>query len=140
MDEIVEFLEESDFDVTIECEEDEEEWTEILIFEESLVEPIRVTRMEDEETVEEELNTLYDLLSPEENNPDYKDLFHTLSNCISVYGAELPDDCEEEDNALLLSNLVAQCFAQKVDGVYTVDDEGIFDDSGELLFEQLVED
>lgn len=141
LDEVADYLEESDFEVTIECEEeDEDDWEEIFVYEESLAEPARVFRTDDGDSIEEELEEVLKIIDRSNPSQEVKDLLHTLSNCVVVYGVELPDEAEEDENALILTSLVAQCLAQKVDGVYTVDAEGIFNDAGDLIYEMAVED
>lgn len=137
LEEIADYLEEGDFDVTIECEEEDvEEWTELFIYEEALEGgPARLFRIEDSDAIEEELSVVLNMLGKNGDSAEFKELRHQLSNCVVVYGIELQDG-DEDDNALLLTCLAAQCLAQKADGVYTVDTDGIFSDDGELIYER----
>lgn len=140
IDEITDLLEESEFDISVETEEDEDEesWSSFLLFEGSVDEPINVFRIESSDAIDEELEKIRELISDEDK--DAKDLVHTLENCVVVFGIDLPDDIEDDDNALMVGSLVSQFLAQRTDGVYAVDSEGIFNDAGDLIYEMIQEE
>lgn len=138
MDELIEILEESDFEVTLETEDeegDEENWTELLIFESSLDGPISVYRLVEPDILTAEVDKLKETLGEYEESPEGNLLLNVFENCAIGFGIEAPEEIANDDNTLLLSSLVAQILAQRTDGVYSVDSEGFFNENGELIFE-----
>jgi hypothetical protein len=144
-DEITELLEESDFDITIELDgededEDAEDWGELFIYEASLDEPISLYRISEEDDLEEELEHVLKHFGGNGHGDEIKDLRHTLDNCVVIYGVEVPEECEDDDTALVLASLIVQTMAQRCDGIYCVDGEGFFNDAGDLIYELAEED
>lgn len=137
VDEIIEFLEESEFEVTIESDdEEEEEWNELFVYEASLDEPVSLYRLTEEDGAEDEVETVLSHLTENGNGDESaKELRHTIENCMVIYGVDVPDEAEDDDNALVLSSLIVQLLAQKCDGIYCVDGEGFFNDAGDLIYE-----
>lgn len=135
IDELIEVLEDSEFEVTIETEdEDEDEWSDLLVFEPSIEGPVNAFRLDGNE-FDDEVEDLLDALKGCEPGQENSDLVRTLQNAVICFGVDLPDDLVDDDNALLVASLLAQQFAARCDGVYCVDGEGFFDDSGELILE-----
>lgn len=141
LEEIVDALEESEFEVTIETEDEEDdEWNDAMIYESSLDGPITLTR-DDSGDYDEELEEYTKALgNGSGHEAEEGSLLHTLQNTVAIYGIEAPDEIGDEDNALLLCSIMAQILAQKTDGVYCVDGEGFFDETGELIFEVAKDD
>ena len=141
LDELIEILEEGEFDATIESDgEDEVDWSEFLIFEASLDEPISLYCIDDEDGINDDLDHILSRLMHNGNQEDAKELIHILQNTVSIYGVDVPEEHEDDDNALLLCSLLVQYLAQKTDGIYCVDAEGFFNDSGDLIYEVVQEE
>jgi hypothetical protein len=143
MDELIEQLEEGEFEVTLETEEDdddEDNWTDLFVYESSLDEPVSIRRFEDPDTLKDEIQALKDTLSEYEESEEGSHLLNVLENCSVAFSVEAPEEIAEEDNALLLCTLLAQILAQRSDGLYSVDSEGFFNENGELIFELASED
>lgn len=142
-DELVDFLEDNGFeDITVETEEVEEDieelegWTELLVFEPSLEEPVSIARLVDDDAFNQELESISGKLNGNGTaGEELKELRHTLDNCVMIYCVEIPEEYADHDDTLMLANMVAQFLAQKADGVYCVDQEGFFNDSGDLIYE-----
>lgn len=135
--EILDALEESEFEVSLETEEenedDEEEWFQLFLYETSLDEPVTIFVLEDDE-LEDELSELGKLIVNVNGDADLADLKHQVESTVLGFRIEYPTD-DDDENALLMCHLIAQVVAQKISGFFTVDREAIFDDSGELLVE-----
>lgn len=136
MDDVLEALEESDFEATIESDdEDEDDWTELMIFESCLDGPITLFRYLDTRELNQEVKNLVAMLASHRESDGGRHLLGTFDNCIMCFGIEVPEEMAEDDNALLLCLVLAQLLSQRCDGIYCVDDEGFFDDSGDLILE-----
>lgn len=143
MDEIIEQLEESDFEVTLETEEDEEDeenWQRLYVYESSLDEPISIDRFDGSHPLREEIDALKETLQEYEQCAEGDYLQNTLDSCAIAFAVEAPEEIAEDDNALMLATLIAQIIAQRTDGVYCVDSEGFFNQNGDLIFELANED
>lgn len=141
--ELLDALEESEFEVSLETEEEdednEEEWFQLFIYETSLDEPVTVALLEEDE-LSQEVGQLNKQVHSLNGSTDLHDLKHQIDGTIIGFRVEYPHD-DEDENALLMCHLIAQILSQKTSGFFTVDKEAIFDDSGELLAELMeVED
>jgi len=143
-DDLIDFLEENNFeDLSIETEEvdseDEDEnsgWAEWLIYEPNLDEPVAVTRIVEDEAFGAEIDRIVARLSTASKDSDeVRELRHVIDNCVVVYAVELPEEYADNDEAMMLTSMVAQFLAQKSDGIYCVDEEGFFNDAGDLIYE-----
>jgi hypothetical protein len=136
--EILEALEECDFDVSLETEEEddeiEEEWFQLKIYETSLEEPIEVTLLDNDE-LQERVDELRDQIGHCDDSEVVSRLSHQLGSAVIGFRVEYLDDASEDENALLMCNVIAQILSQKLSGFFTVDNAAIFDDTGELLME-----
>ncbi len=136
IDELMELLEENEFEVAMETDdEDGDDWEELHVFESSLDRPVSVLRILEPPVMTSEAEGLLKELTTQNGSEESHVLVETLQNCVNMFGIELSEEMAEDDTALLLSSLLAQIFALKTDGIYCVDNEGFFDDSGELVFE-----
>lgn len=139
LDDLIEVLEESDFEITLESELDEDEdgvWEDVLVWDANLEEPLSVIRLTDVEEVRTDSVQLLEQLGLGPNHCKEREfLERALKNCAGAFTVEVPETLADEDNALLLASQLAQFLSQRTDGFYTVDSEGIFDDSGDLLLE-----
>jgi len=136
-DELVETLAEHDFDLTVENEEgdeEDEEWVELMVYESSIDGPIRLFRYTDSDQLSGDMGDLMDTLAEEEESEEAQQVLGILENCTVGYGIDLSDEIEEDDNALLLCSLLAQLIAQKCDGIYSVDDQAYFNETGDLMY------
>lgn len=135
IEEIIDFLEESEFEITIETEDDDEDdWEELYVFESSLDCAIDVVRCDEDEEIEEEVKNLLESMNGS-TTEEAAVIRQTLENRAIVMGIELPEEAEDDDNALVMCSLLAQYLAQRCDGIYCVDGEGFFDETGELILE-----
>lgn len=144
-DELIEALEELEFEVTIEddsskedSDEDSEEgeeahWTELEVYEESIDGALKVTRLTEEDDFSDEIEELLTALAQEKKTKETRQLTRVLQNCVSCYEIELADDLTEDDNALLLCSTLAQQLAQRCEGVYCLGEEGFFSEAGDFL-------
>lgn len=136
--EILDVLEESDFEVSIELEEEDEdnerEWTELLIYESSLEEPVTVYILGLDE-LDESIATLKQSLRQFNGSIDLKEINHQVDNIVVGFRIEYPNEDLDDENPLLMSHLIAQILTQKTSGFFTVDEEAIFDETGDLLLE-----
>ena len=141
-EELQEALEESDFEVTLEGEEDDEEtaWIDLEVYESSLDGPIALSRITDADMLEEEAAEYVEVLTEQNPSEEAKFLLNVFENCSIGFSIELPEEVAEDDNALMLCMVLAQTLAEKCDGIYSVDNEGLFDETGELIFELAEED
>jgi hypothetical protein len=140
MDDLIECLEEGEFEVTFESEdEDEENWSEIQIYEASLDGPVVLFRMVDGDALGEELSDAIDALTEDESE-EALNVRGALESASIGYGIDLPDDLTEDDNALVLCQVLAQFMAQRCDGIYSVDGEAWFNEAGELILEYASEE
>lgn len=141
MDEIIETLEESDFEITLENEdEDEDEWTQLMVYESSMAGPITLFRFVEGDDLPEAIEELMEAISENPDSDEGNQLLGILENCTIGYGVDLSDELVEDDNAIVLSQLLAQYLAQKCDGIYVVDEAGFFNETGDLIYEALVEE
>lgn len=138
--ELQEILEDSEFEVSFEMEEEdednEEEWFQLLVYESSLDEPVTVLLLEDDE-LREQVEELSALLKRLGELPEATEIRALLEAAVAGFRIEFPDGGEDDENALLLCNLIAQSLAQRTGGFFTVDNEAIFDETGELMLEFL---
>jgi len=139
IDELIEILEEAEFEVTVEEEEEREDdsdpWTDLLVFEASIDGPISLSRLDGSGEQEKEVAGLLSALREVKKCRETKYISNLLENLAIGFTIEVPEEMAEDDNALLLASLLAQILAQKSDGIYCVDGEGFFDESGDLILE-----
>jgi hypothetical protein len=139
--ELLDILEESDFEVSLEDDEDDEDheddedWTTLLIFEESLEEPITVKRLTDESEFDELAAQLAEAARSAGDGAAVKDLVDHFEAATIGFTVELHDANEDDDNALLLCALIAQTLAARCDGIYSAGGGAFFDETGELLLD-----
>lgn len=138
--ELQEILEESEFEVSFEMEEEdednEEEWFQLLVYESSLDEPVTVVFLEPDE-LQEEIEELRSILCRMGDVPGSTEIRGQLEAALAGFRVEFPDGEEDDENALLLCHLIAQSLAQRTGGFFTVDNEAIFDEAGEMMLELL---
>ena len=143
-DELLETLGEKDFDLTLENEEEdedeEESWAELMVYESSMDGAIRLFRYTEGEQLSDDLSSLMDGLADREDAEQAGQILGLLENSTVGYGIDLPDELEGDDNAILLCSLLAQMLAQKCDGIYCVDDEYYFTETGDLMLATVEED
>ncbi len=72
-----------------------------------------------------------------DSTDEARSLKEILNETIVTYSIDLDEEMVEDDNVMLVAMLTAQFLAQKCAGVYCVDSEGFFDETGELLYEVL---
>jgi organic radical activating enzyme len=135
IDELIETLEESEFEITMETEESEEDWEELLVFESSLEGPIDVIRYMERSEYAQDLSRIKDCLENQDDSKSRRQILESVENCAAAYRIDVPDEMEDDDNALLIAIILAQTFVQRIDGFYCVDGEGFFDESGDLILE-----
>lgn len=140
IDELLEALEEYEFDATIECEEDEEEeWEDLYVFESSIEGAIEISRSDQRNEIVSALNGTRTSVERFCTNGSREQILQVFDNCVMIFEIEIPEELVNDDNALLLGSLLAQTLAARTDGIYCVDSEGYFDELGELLFERAAE-
>ncbi len=144
LEDLIEALEELDFDIEVESELEEDEdgfWEDVLVWDSGLEEPVRVVRQTNGEEIGSEAGNLLGLLNLQSNHCSERVfLEEILKNCTGGFVVEIPESLAEEDNALLLGSQIAQFLSQRCDGFYVVDSEGVFDDNGEFLLELIEEE
>ncbi len=141
IDELIDHLEERDFEITIETEDDDEEdWTELLIFESSVERPLDVTAYNDDNDFGQEYARIKETVKALGETSEIADIKKTISNCTIIVGIELPEEAVDDENALILCCLIGQFIAQKTEGFYCVDEEGFFDSAGDLILEATTAD
>ncbi len=144
LDDLIEALEELDFEIEVESELEEDEdgmWDDVLVWESSLEEPVRVVRLTNLDEIGADTGKLLELLNLQSNHCSERVFLEgVLKSCVGGFIVEIPETMAEEDNALLLGSQVAQFLSSRCDGFYVVDSEGVFDDNGEFLLELIEEE
>src|SRR5690606_7793112 len=108
IEEIIDFLEESEFEITIETEDDEEDnWEELYVFESSLDCAVDLVRCDEDEEIEEEVKNLLESMNGS-TTEEAAVIRQTLENRAIVLAIELPEEAEDDDNALVMCSLLAQ--------------------------------
>jgi hypothetical protein len=141
LDEVIETIAEAEFDIEVETEDDDEdaEWQELEIFEDSIDGAIKVSRMLDKEDLGENLQVAIESLE-EDGSAEANKLAAILGECSLGFTVELADDLAEDDNALVLGKALANYLAERCDGVYSLDGDAWFDNTGELILEFITEE
>lgn len=138
MDEIIEMFDEAEFEVTLESEsgeDDEDEiWSELLVYESSLDGPISLFRYEDPDDFAEALESATEPLEGQESE-DAESVLAFLKGCPYGFGIDLPDEMADDENALVMCSVLAQYLAQRCDGLYLVDSDAWFNEAGEMVLE-----
>lgn len=133
-EEILEALEENELEATAEVGDDDDPWAEMLVYVSDLDGPISIVCHSDQEPLREETKELIERFSTQDESEEAHRLVNAFESAVVAFTVEIPDEMAEDDTALLMTSLVAQILAQKTDGIYSVDAEGFFDETGELLF------
>lgn len=137
MDEIIEMFDEAEFEVTLETEneeDDEDVWSDLLVYESSLDGPINLFRIEDEDAFAETVEQALEPLEGQEAD-DAEAVRSVLESCTVAYGIDLQDEFADDENALVMCSVLAQFLAQRCDGLYLVDSEAWFNEAGEMVLE-----
>ncbi len=99
LDDLIEWLEESDFEITLESELDEDEdglWEDVLVWDANLEEPVSALRLTDGDEVRDDCIQLLEQLGLGPNHCKEREFLEkVLRNCTGGFIVEVPESMAE---------------------------------------------